>query len=252
MASANPALASQLQNQVDAALQSGDRPKAELGLRLRAASAPKTSAPWIRLARFYLDAPPSTYKERTTPEAASDFALPASYLGYLKSVSNADQLAALRLIEEALRRAQQTNVYTAEFEDERALARAVADVGKERVALGDRSASRAASADDNTFDVEGDPEIKLNRKQAEVCIRFTSQPAAKNLGRFIAINPQITAEFGVDEDRSPSTVCIGGFAHGKRYKITLKAGLPAADQRVLASDSTLQVLIGSRPSEYGS
>lgn len=87
-------------------------------------------------------------------------------------------------------------------------------------------------------------EVLAERDRPEVCFTF-DQPLAKRrfeLGDYLRVEPSISATVSAHD----ATLCASGFAHGERYAITLRAGLPAADEQTLDDDVDLEVYVPDR------
>ncbi len=88
-----------------------------------------------------------------------------------------------------------------------------------------------------------DVESELERPQA--CLRFsdplTDDPSVR-LGDYLAITPTVDVTIEARDDR----LCLTGIAHGTRYMLTLREGLPGRDGLRLAAAETVPLAVGDR------
>jgi uncharacterized protein YfaS (alpha-2-macroglobulin family) len=81
----------------------------------------------------------------------------------------------------------------------------------------------------------------------EACFRFsrTLDPRAEaHYADYVQIEPAIAAAVRTAD----TDLCIGGFAYGTDYKVTVASGLPSRDGERTASADTVDVSLGDRPS----
>lgn len=86
-------------------------------------------------------------------------------------------------------------------------------------------------------------EVLTERERPEVCFTFDRPLAERRheLGDFLRSEPAAG-----EVSARGNALCAGGFAHGERYGVTLRAGLPAADGSVLARDLRLDIYVPDR------
>jgi uncharacterized protein YfaS (alpha-2-macroglobulin family) len=82
--------------------------------------------------------------------------------------------------------------------------------------------------------------------KAEACLVFSapvSQAPGVHMADFLAITPAIRPAVQAAGDR----ICLGGLAFGTSYRLTVRAGLPAADGARTLADETLPLSLGDLP-----
>jgi len=86
-------------------------------------------------------------------------------------------------------------------------------------------------------------EVLAERERPEVCFTFDRPLAERRheLGDFLRSEPAAGAVSARGE-----SLCVGGFEHGERYEVTLRAGLPAADGSLLARNLRLDIYVPDR------
>jgi alpha-2-macroglobulin len=85
--------------------------------------------------------------------------------------------------------------------------------------------------------------VDSDAARPRICATFNSRLIAS--GTDYAPFVQLP-ETGLSVEASDRQICIDGVTHGKRYAVTFRQGLPAADGEVLAKDTTLQLYIRDR------
>jgi uncharacterized protein YfaS (alpha-2-macroglobulin family) len=79
----------------------------------------------------------------------------------------------------------------------------------------------------------------------ELCLRFTARLNPHAEARYqdwVTVEPQAAVAMHVQDH----ALCVGGLAYGTEYKLTLHAGLPAADGARLAADEVVPASLGDR------
>ncbi|MFZ1726074.1 MAG: MG2 domain-containing protein, partial [Albidovulum sp.] len=86
-------------------------------------------------------------------------------------------------------------------------------------------------------------EVQSDAAQARVCAVFSEDlvRVGTDYASFVKL-----ADAGLSVDASGRQVCIAGVEHGRRYTITFRAGLPAANGETLAKDVTLNLYVRDR------
>src|SRR5262245_34337618 len=90
--------------------------------------------------------------------------------------------------------------------------------------------------------------IDVSKDLPRACLAFsTSLDPQRDYSPFVAVAPQTRIALSVEG----ANLCLGGLAFGQSRELTLRAGLPAADGRVLVADETITVEFGDRPAYIG-
>ncbi len=87
--------------------------------------------------------------------------------------------------------------------------------------------------------------VQPDRAVPGACFTFTAPLPRAQAGGF---EPYLAITPAVDHAVQPrgKDLCVTGFAHGKRYAVRLKAGLPAADGTALPKDVSVDVTVPDR------
>ena len=90
--------------------------------------------------------------------------------------------------------------------------------------------------------------IDVSQESPRVCLTF-SRPLAADVdwSAYVSRASGEALAFGLEGD----SLCLGGFSFAASPRLTLRAGLPAADGQALAADEELQVEFGDRPAYVG-
>ncbi|WP_162783645.1 alpha-2-macroglobulin family protein [Devosia naphthalenivorans] len=75
-----------------------------------------------------------------------------------------------------------------------------------------------------------------------ICAVFSSPLGSTDLSAFVVVGDTPQAAIETEQEQ----ICIEGLAHGSRYDIRLRAGLPSADGETLAKDVSLDVYVPDR------
>jgi uncharacterized protein YfaS (alpha-2-macroglobulin family) len=206
-----------------------DARSASRSMAAAVATDPKDTESWIGLARALLAISPDAGPERyELPVNASG----AAYTAYLGATQPKQKAAALAVLADALKR--------------RSMWRPAINALKASLALTEDASVRKA------FDVlvaeHGfriiDYKIDSDAAEPRLCLNFSERVAAgqADYGKFLSLDgkdPQSVSAQG-------QQVCIDGLAHGKRYELQVRAGLPSADGEVLAKASEIAVYVRDR------
>ncbi len=87
--------------------------------------------------------------------------------------------------------------------------------------------------------------VDAQRDAPTVCAVFTAQlqrPLPIRAADYVKISPAVDADIYAAGDR----ICIKGLAHGRRYSVTFRAGIPAGPAVKTPSDDVREVVIGDR------
>lgn len=189
----------------------------------------KDSEAWSGLARALLAIGADTGSERyELPVHAAG----AAYIAYQRGATPAQKAAALAVLADALKR--------------RSMWRPAIDALKASVALVDTADVRQSL--DKLYAEHGfrvvDYKIDADATEPRLCINFSERLASgsADYAKFLTLDgkdPQTVSA----EDRQ---LCIDGLAHGKRYEVQVRAGLPSADKEVLSKASEIAVYVRDR------
>ena len=88
-----------------------------------------------------------------------------------------------------------------------------------------------------------DNSVESDSANPRLCATFNGPLAASGVdySTFVQL-----PESGLAVDASGNQICVSGVQHGKRYSLTFRKGLPAADGEVLAKDTELQLYVRDR------
>ena len=184
---------------------------------------------WRGLARALLAIAPDAGAERyELPVNASG----AAYVAYLRAAAPAQKAAALATLAEALKR--------------RSMWRPAIDALKISLALAETAEVRQAF---DTLTAEHgfrivDYKIDSDASEPRLCLNFSERVASgqADYAKFLSLDgkdPQSVSAEG-------RQVCIDGLAHGKRYEVQVRAGLPSAEGEALAKASEIAVYVRDR------
>ena len=192
---------------------------------------PRDAAAWIGLARALLAIPKKNYRgsERYT---VSVNASAAAYVAYQRSNAKRQRAEALAVTAEALAR--------------RSYWRPALDAYKTSLAIqGDAAIQQAYDAlrAERGFRVVN-YEVENETATPRLCVIF-SEPLKRgkiDFAKYIAVNGRDPE--GVNAEGSQ--LCIDGLAHGERFEIAVRAGLPADVDDQLAKGAELTVYVRDR------
>ncbi len=207
-------------------------PRAASGAFAQAVVNDKTDAEaWISLARA-LNAIPRTQLRGAERYNIPTNASAAAYLGYIRGRSAQLRSEALAVLARVLQR--------------RSYWRAALDAYKVSLSLRENAAVRAAY---DTLHASKGFRIMTYKVENEtatprLCIEFSEllKKGETDFAKFVAVNgkdPQGVSPEG-------NQLCIDGFAHGQRYEVAVRAGLPADIDDQLAKSSELAVYVRDR------
>ena len=192
---------------------------------------PQDTPSWLGLARALLAIPKQAYRgseRHTVPVNASA----AAYLGYLRANGTGQQAEALAVTAEALAR--------------RSYWRPALDAYKISLALREDAAIRQAYdalRAERGFRVVN-YEVENETASPRLCIVFSEalKRGKIDFAKYVSVN-------GRDPDGASaegSQLCVDGLAHGERFEIAVRAGLPADVDDVLAKSAALTVYVRDR------
>jgi hypothetical protein len=199
-------------------------------LTLAAGLDPADWETWLALSRAMLAVKPAdTGQERyELPVSASS----AAYIAYMRAPNTAARARALATLGEAFRRRS----FWRPAIDALAASLALEDNERVRQTYEKLRAEHGFRMMDYTVENEAqDPRL---------CIQFSErlQRGTTDLSRFVSVDGK-AAENLTGEGRQ---VCIEGLAHGKRYEIALRAGLPSEIGETLLKPAVVPVYVRDR------
>ena len=193
------------------------------------AADPKDSESWTGLARALLAITPDAGSERyELPVNASG----AAYTAYLRAAAPAQKAAALAVLADALKR--------------RSMWRPAINALKASLALVENAHARQAF--DALYAEHGfrivDYKVDSDASEPRLCLNFSERVATGQAdhAKFLSLDgkdPQSVSAEG-------QQLCIDGLAHGKRYEVQVRAGLPSAEGELLAKASEIAVYVRDR------
>ncbi|MFO1174771.1 MAG: alpha-2-macroglobulin family protein [Paracoccaceae bacterium] len=88
-----------------------------------------------------------------------------------------------------------------------------------------------------------DNSVESDSANPRLCATFNGPLAASGVdyATFVQL-----PESGLSVDASDNQICVSGVQHGKRYSLTFRKGLPAADGETLAKDTVLSLYVRDR------
>ncbi len=194
------------------------------------ALAPNDAEAWLGLARALMAIRPA-------PQGSERYNLPvnasaAAFISYQRATAPDAKARALATLSEALKR--------------RSFWRPAIDALKTSLALQDNADVRKtfeALRAEHGFRVM-DYKVENEASTPRVCIQFSEllKKGISNLSKFVTVDGR-DAESIASESRQ---LCIDDLAHGKRYEIGLRAGLPSAIGETLLKPSIIPVYVRDR------
>lgn len=184
---------------------------------------------WAALASAALAAQPEQWEAR---QAFRQDATAAAINAYGHSTSPAERAESLALL---------ARVY-----NEREIWRPAIRALRAALALDERAELRAdyeRLLAERGFRITGH-EVDSDAANPRICIQL-SDPLARDRGQladFVSLLDRADLPIELESRQ----ICIGGVTHGGRYRIQVRAGLPAADGETLAKTSDLEVFVRDR------
>ena len=191
--------------------------------------APDDRALWLELARTAMAAEPSDWQAR---QAFEQDATAAAVNAYWRSEGTSDRANALVVLARTL----------AERDDWRTAIRAL----RASLALVEDASLRDdydRMIGEHGFRVTGH-EVDSDAASPRICLQF-SDPLARDRGQ-LADFVRVTDRTDLPIEVEARQICIDGVEHGARYRIQVRAGLPAADGETLAKASDLEIFVRDR------
>jgi alpha-2-macroglobulin len=90
-----------------------------------------------------------------------------------------------------------------------------------------------------------DNSVESDSQAPRICIQFSEPLVASRMdyGHFVTLDGRSPAGIEVEDQQ----LCVAGVAHGERYRVALRPGLPAAIGEVLKRPVTLDLYVRDRP-----
>ncbi|UHD17458.1 alpha-2-macroglobulin family protein [Thiocapsa bogorovii] len=191
--------------------------------------APEERVLWLELARTAMAASPSDWQAKQTFKRD---ATAAAVNAYWRSAAVAERADALVVLSRTL----------AERDDWRPAIRAL----RASLALVEDASVRAEYnrlIGEHGFRVTGH-EVDSDAASPRICLQF-SDPLARDRGQ-LADFVRVTDRTDLPIEVEARQICIDGVEHGARYRIQVRAGLPASDGETLAKASDLDIFVRDR------
>ncbi len=191
--------------------------------------APEAPSAWLGLARASLSFDPNDWQARQRLLAASSS---AAINSFLMAGTEAERLRALGALGQAMAARDQWRPAI------RALRAALAV--KEDASI--RAIYEGWLAD-HGFRITGH-RVDSDAANPRICVDL-SDPLPKDragLADFL----QVEAGRGLTVELDPQSLCVDGVIHGERYRLRVRAGLPAADGETLAASADLDIYVRDR------
>ncbi len=166
-------------------------------------------------------------------DAVAQWVMPAAYAAYDRSATRRDAAAALAVGGASLARREQ---WRAALDAERA-SLAAADDPKLRAAYEALREAHGFRILDDSVDAE--PVVP------RICIRFSEdlRGSAADLAPFVAVDGQPNPALSVKDGQ----LCVEGLAHGQRYHVAVRRGLPSTVGETLTRPADYDVFVPDRP-----
>lgn len=88
-----------------------------------------------------------------------------------------------------------------------------------------------------------DNTVEADAAAPRICVNFSDQLAAgRDFGDFVSVEGGANLAI----EAAGQQVCIDGVEHGRRYRVVVREGLPAADGEVLAKSADLDIFVRDR------
>ncbi|MBS0563759.1 MAG: alpha-2-macroglobulin family protein, partial [Proteobacteria bacterium] len=158
-------------------------------------------------------------------------ALQAATNAYLRSTTKGERAGALQVLARAL----EANGRGRDMIPALKLAQEIQPRDEAAALLADASAKYGFNISDNSVDSDS--------AAPRLCATFNGPLAASGVdySTFVQL-----PESGLSVEASENQICVSGVQHGKRYSLTFRKGLPAADGESLAKDTQLSLYVRDR------
>jgi len=187
-----------------------------------------SSDQWTEFAQLLLDLPDNQTTDRYSDNLR---ALNASINAYLRAPGKGAQASALFVMAKAL----EVNSRGRDMIPALKLAQALQPRDEADALLTDAMGKYGFNIAENSVDSD--------TANPRICVTFNAGLVASGVdyATFVKL-----PESGLSVDASDRQICVSGVQHGKRYSLTFRKGLPAADGETLAKDTALQLYVRDR------
>jgi hypothetical protein len=190
---------------------------------------PDAPAAWLGLARANLSYQLDDWQARQRLLTA---ATAAASNAYLSAGGDADRVRALSMLGQTLATRYQWRPAL------RALRAALAIKEDEGV-----RATYAQWLAEHGFRITGH-RVDSEAASPRICVEFSDPLAKERAGLTDFL--QVEAGRGLAVEADPQALCVDGVIHGERYRLRVRAGLPAADGEILAQAADLDIYVRDR------
>jgi len=183
---------------------------------------------WIQLTTALLLQNPDDWQDRQTKQKN---AISAAVNAYLRSVSGSEQALSLDFLSRALER---RNEFKTAIKSLRA-SLALEENTNLRRRYDDLVARYGFRIVDHTVDSDS--------VAPRICLVFSQElPLGRDMSPYVAVQGEGTLSI----ESEGSQICADGLEHGKRYTVTARSGLPAADGEKLEKSAEISVYVKDR------
>ncbi|BBF93594.1 alpha-2-macroglobulin family protein [Blastochloris tepida] len=191
------------------------------------AAEPKDAGAWLAATRAFLAIDPGDGRERfQLLENASI----AAYAAYRRATTRNDEAAALTLLGDALTKRQMwrpaMDAYLASLK--------LVETAENRSAYETLRAEHGFRIVDYT--------VAADAAAPQVCFQFSEALASRDLASFVTVSGQPNPAVSV----SGKELCVDGLAHGERYAIVLRQGLPSTVGEALLKAADYEIYVRDR------
>ncbi|MCB1492839.1 MAG: alpha-2-macroglobulin family protein, partial [Rhodobiaceae bacterium] len=194
---------------------------------LAAALSPETSGYWAGITRAALAIKPNSDEESRLRDTAASAAVNA----YQASRTVSDRATALKLMGDAFMRLNDgrpaIEAYKASLE--------LADAANVRAAYTDARSRFGFRVLEHTVDADA--------ATPRACVQFSEDLGDVDFSSFVTLDGQPAPSLTVDTRQ----ICVDGLAHGGRYRLTMRSGLPSAVGETLEQPVALNLFVPDRP-----
>ena len=183
---------------------------------------------WTDFSQLLLDLPEEQSSDRYTDNL---HALSASINAYLRAPAKGAQASALFVMAKAL----EVNGRGRDMIPALKLAQTLQPRDEADALLTDALGKYGFNVAENS--------VESDSANPRLCVTFNAALVASGVdySTFVQL-----PDSGLSVDASSNQICVSGVQHGKRYSLTFRQGLPAADGETLAKDTTLQLYVRDR------
>lgn len=192
---------------------------------------PKDAPTWLALARAYLATPADETQGSERYEFPAN-ATGAAWRAAERATNANDKASALMVMSDAMAR--------------RSLWRPAIEALKMSVATSDTPEAQAKLAKlraDHGFRIL-DYKVDADAAEPRLCVNFSERLAGTqgDLAKFVAVDGKDPQNLTVDNKQ----MCIDGLAHGKRYELQVRAGIPSDSNETLTKTAEIATYVRDR------